>query len=216
MYTTRTVPFVYNERKNMDKQTATKADQRTVPDPLGWFFIVILLGIFIAMKFNVCGMSVFISYWIVMFLLFLTELILLLKKEWRKSLYIFFVVAIMSLCFYALGIQIPPMYREILDHYSESISESKRANAFICEYVYSSSDNNRNIKIKEAFAEYRHWYKNTNSNIFTIDKNNSMFIVKIANYEELKDNGYGDDWTIEKFDNDHIVKPIKLDNVIYI
>lgn len=173
-----------------------------------------LLGLLWLMYNNVNHyMTILISYWIVLFGIVITMLYFLISKRWKKSVILLFIVAFLSVYFYLLGVQTPPMFREVLDCHSEYVSDSKKSNAFICEYslIYNSK---YDIKINDAFVEYRHEYKNYYSREYNIDRNSSWFIATIDDIMALKQKGYGDKWEIEKTNSSRIVLPINLNDTI--
>ena len=149
----------------------------------------LLLCILLLMLFNVNQIWVSIIYWITMMGIVITMLYLLIGKRWTQCVFLFLLIFLILYSFYLLGIQVPPVFREVLDSRSESVSESKEAKSFICSYssLYNSK---HNIMIKESFAEYRHEYKNYYSREFRIDKNSIWFVARIDNLDAMRKNGY--------------------------
>ena len=178
------------------------------------FLSLMLLCILLLMDNNVNqGLSIIILYWIIMLCIVSTTIYLLIRKRWIQSVVWVIIVASMSIIFYQLGIQIPPMFREVLENHSECISDSRKSNAFISEYslLYCSQ---YQIKVKEAFAEYQHRYKNNYSREFQIDKDISWFIVNIDSIIDLQVKGYGTKWKINNNSSSRIVLPIELSDTI--
>lgn len=145
----------------------------------------------------------------------ITMLYLLIGKRWTQCVFLFLLIFLISYSFYLLGIQVPPVFREVLDSRSESVSESKEAKSFICSYssLYNSK---HNIMIKESFAEYRHEYKNYYSREFRIDKNSIWFVARIDNLDAIRKNGYEERWKIDYCNNNSIILPIDLKDTIVI
>lgn len=158
-------------------------------------------------------LTILLLYWIVIFAIFITLFFFLITKRWRQGAILLFVVVFLSFSFYLLGVQTPPLFREVLDCHSDCILDSKESNAFICEYssVYNSK---YNIKINEAFVEYRREYKNYFSRDYHIDRNSSWLIANIDDISTIKQKGYGKIWEIEKTSNSRIVLPVNVKDTI--
>ena len=173
-----------------------------------------LLGLLWLMYNNVNHyMTILISYWAVIFGIVITILYLFISKRWKKSFILLFIVVFLSVFFYLLGVQTPPMFREVLDCHSDYVSDSKKSNAFICEYslIYNSK---YNIKINDAFVEYRREYKNYYSREYNIDKNSFWFIANIEDLSGLGQKGYGEKWEIERMNSSRIVLPVIIKDTI--
>ena len=172
------------------------------------FLSFMLLGLLCLMHNNVHHyLTILLLYWILILGMVITLFFFLITKRWRQSVILLFVVAFLSFSFYLLGVQTPPLFREVLDCHSDCILDSKESNAFICEYslIYNSKFN---IKVNEAFVEYRREYKNYFSRDYHIDRNSSWLIANIDDISAIKQKGYGKIWEIEKKSNSRVVLPI--------
>ena len=102
------------------------------------FLSLMLLALLWLMHNNVHHyLTILLLYWIVIFAIFITLFFFLITKRWRQGAILLFVVVFLSFSFYLLGVQTPPLFREVLDCHSDCILDSKESNAFICEYSSS-------------------------------------------------------------------------------
>lgn len=178
------------------------------------FLSLMLFSLLLLMYKNVNQVwTISLLYWIIIFGIVITILYSLISKRWKQSIILMSIVAFLSIFFYLLGVQTPPLFREILDCHSDCISDSKKSNAFICEYslIYNSKFN---IIIEEAFMEYRHEYKNYYSRDYYIDRNSFWFNAIIDDILVLEHKGYGEKWEIEKMNCSRIVLPINIKDTI--
>lgn len=172
-----------------------------------------LLCVMTGMLYNFeYSMLMFILYWIIMISVVITLIINIKKRRWRQTICLLLSSVLLSLFFYSSGIKIPPMFREVLDHHSSSISESKKADVYVCEYKLHP--NSLGIRIKEAFIEYMHSYINDYSRNYSINKNGYEFIINLANGKELKKKGYNEKWTIERYGSNQIIIPKEIEDTI--
>lgn len=171
--------------------------------------LCVMMGMLLNFKNN---MFLFILYWGITISIVIALIINIRKKRWKQTICLLSSAALLSLFFYFSGIRIPPMFKEVLDHHSSSISESKRADVYVCEYKLCP--NSMGIRIKDAFLEHMHTYVNDYSRKYSINKNGYDFIIILANEEELKKKGYDEKWTIERYGSNRIVIPKEIEDTI--
>ena len=175
---------------------------------------ILLLCVLVSMLYS-DHVLFLLLYWIVMLGVILTLLLFLVHKKWKHSIILLLIFLSETVSFYLLGVQIPPIFREVLDEQSKYISKSKEANAFICDYslIYRSK---YDVITKESFAEYGHAYKSAYSREFLIYNECVWFISIIDNIEDLRQKDYDESWYIEGCNSNRIVLPKKLKDTIVI
>ena len=85
---------------------------------------------------------------------------------------------------------------------SMSAAESQRRDALVSLYKADKNTivfDSIYIHIKEAFVEHPYHYRDYNSDMLIVDRDNYQFIIILSGSDSLQNKGYGETWDIDDF-----------------
>ena len=83
-----------------------------------------------------------------------------------------------------------------------SAAESQRRDALVSLYKADKNTivfDSIYIHIKEAFVEHPYHYRDYNSDMLIVDRDNYQFIIILSGSDSLQNKGYGETWDIDDF-----------------
>lgn len=161
--------------------------------------IIILIALVIAEWFEAIDFlfALFISI-AILTVIFITAVIFLLRRKFKQFLYLILVTIVVMTVTYLIGVEVPPYFRKILAEESYSIIESKKNDAFICQYAVldTTTFHKYFISAKEIFAEKSHWHKGWyRRDFFYDDTISNLILVEDGN---IVRGPVGGDWDVKK------------------
>lgn len=175
--------------------------------------VILLICTYLCMFFNLDIPGFILVHVAILNVLVITFVALLLCKKFKQACILF--VSALAVCIYAyaIGLQVPPEFREFLDFHSSNISESQKTGVFVCEYELTYSDIN-DVRFEDVFIEYQHAYKTYYSRYLSVDRRYTWFVANLCDFNELTKKGYGEKWTINRHDGRCIVFPLEAKDTL--
>ena len=161
--------------------------------------IIILIALIIAEWFDAINIifALLVSI-IILAAITITAVIFLLRRRIKQFSYLVLVTMVVMTVTYLIGVEVPPYFRKILAEESYSIIESKKNDAFICQYAVldTTTFNKYIISAKEIFAEKSHWHKGWyRRDFYYNDTISNLILVEDGN---IVKGPVGGDWNVNK------------------